>query len=169
QVNDVTRLQALVDKKKVVVTEAAIREALRLDDAEGKGFSGVETPLFKGMLVRQEIEEEGDEDKHVKDVTAGDDAQGDDIAARGEVSTVTQKPSIPSPTLTIPPSQPPQDILSTSQVQQTPPQLPQVQPPSPQPQAQQQAADFPMSLLQEALDACVALTRRCYTRKILDF
>nr|GEY42396.1 hypothetical protein [Tanacetum cinerariifolium] len=35
QVNDVTRLQALVDNKKVVVTEAIIREALRLDDAEG--------------------------------------------------------------------------------------------------------------------------------------
>nr|GFC31502.1 hypothetical protein [Tanacetum cinerariifolium] len=34
-VNDVTRLQALIDKKKVVVTEAAIREVLRLDDAEG--------------------------------------------------------------------------------------------------------------------------------------
>nr|GEZ24281.1 hypothetical protein [Tanacetum cinerariifolium] len=29
------KLQALVDKKKVVVTEAAIREVLRLDDAEG--------------------------------------------------------------------------------------------------------------------------------------
>nr|GEX27976.1 hypothetical protein [Tanacetum cinerariifolium] len=35
KVNDVTRLQALVDKKKVVVTEATIRVALRLDDAEG--------------------------------------------------------------------------------------------------------------------------------------
>nr|GFD10518.1 hypothetical protein [Tanacetum cinerariifolium] len=34
-VNDVTRLQALVDKKKVVVTEAIIRDALRLDDVEG--------------------------------------------------------------------------------------------------------------------------------------
>nr|GEV82799.1 hypothetical protein [Tanacetum cinerariifolium] len=33
--NDVTRLQALVDKKKVVVIEAAIRDALHLDDAEG--------------------------------------------------------------------------------------------------------------------------------------
>nr|GFB73516.1 hypothetical protein [Tanacetum cinerariifolium] len=29
------KLQALVDKKKVVVTEAAIREALCLDDAKG--------------------------------------------------------------------------------------------------------------------------------------
>nr|GFB04327.1 hypothetical protein [Tanacetum cinerariifolium] len=35
QSNDVTRLQALVDKKKVVVTEAAIKDALHLDDAEG--------------------------------------------------------------------------------------------------------------------------------------
>nr|GEY85549.1 hypothetical protein [Tanacetum cinerariifolium] len=35
QSNDVTRLQALVDKKKVVVTEAAIRNALCLEDAEG--------------------------------------------------------------------------------------------------------------------------------------
>nr|GEU57682.1 hypothetical protein [Tanacetum cinerariifolium] len=35
KVNDVTRLQALVDKKKVVVKEATIREVLRLDDAEG--------------------------------------------------------------------------------------------------------------------------------------
>nr|GEU53606.1 hypothetical protein [Tanacetum cinerariifolium] len=34
KVNDVTRLQALVDKKKVIITEATIRDALRLDDAE---------------------------------------------------------------------------------------------------------------------------------------
>nr|GEY20393.1 retrovirus-related Pol polyprotein from transposon TNT 1-94 [Tanacetum cinerariifolium] len=33
-VNDVTRLQALVDKKKVIITEATIRDDLRLDDAE---------------------------------------------------------------------------------------------------------------------------------------
>nr|GEX47719.1 hypothetical protein [Tanacetum cinerariifolium] len=35
QSNDITRLQALVDKKKVVITEATIREALHLDDAAG--------------------------------------------------------------------------------------------------------------------------------------
>nr|GEY46940.1 xylulose kinase-1 [Tanacetum cinerariifolium] len=35
KVNDVTRLQALVDKKKVIITEDAIRDALRLADAEG--------------------------------------------------------------------------------------------------------------------------------------
>nr|GEW32650.1 hypothetical protein [Tanacetum cinerariifolium] len=35
QVNDVMRLQALVDKKKVIIMEATIRDALHLDDVEG--------------------------------------------------------------------------------------------------------------------------------------
>nr|GEZ96317.1 hypothetical protein [Tanacetum cinerariifolium] len=216
EVNDVTRLHALVDKKKVVVTEAAIREVLRLDDAEGvdclpneeiftelarmgyekpstklmfykafflsqwkflihtilqcmsakrtswnefsssmasaviclstgdlsthttkyasptltqkvfanmrrvgKGFSRVDTPLFEGMLVSQEIEEEGDANEHVEEVTAGDAAHGDDSATHKEVPTITQKPSIPSPTPPTPPPQTPQDLPSTSQTVDT--------------------------------------------------
>nr|GEU76476.1 hypothetical protein [Tanacetum cinerariifolium] len=103
----------------------------------GKGFSGVDTPLFEGMLVGQEIEEGGDKEEHVEDVTVGDAAQGDDTDGHGEVPTVSQEPSIPSPTPPTPPPQPPQDLPSTSQ-----------------------AADFPMSLLQEALDACAAFTMR---------
>nr|GEW57754.1 hypothetical protein [Tanacetum cinerariifolium] len=117
----------------------------------GKGFSEVETPLFEGMLVEQVIEEEGDEEEHVKADTA---TQGDDTIAHRDDA---QEPSIPSPTPPTPPPQPPQDLPSTSHVQHTPPQSPQ---PHPQPQAQQHAADFPMSLLQEALDACVALAKR---------
>nr|GEV55392.1 reverse transcriptase domain-containing protein [Tanacetum cinerariifolium] len=35
KVNDVSRLQALVDRRKVITTKAIIRDALRLDDAEG--------------------------------------------------------------------------------------------------------------------------------------
>nr|GEV32607.1 hypothetical protein [Tanacetum cinerariifolium] len=35
RLNDVTRLQALVDKKKIVISEVVIREFLQLDDAEG--------------------------------------------------------------------------------------------------------------------------------------
>nr|GEX60958.1 putative ribonuclease H-like domain-containing protein [Tanacetum cinerariifolium] len=42
----------------------------------GKGFSGVKTPLFKGMLVVQEVEE-GDADENVENVNAGDAAEGD--------------------------------------------------------------------------------------------
>nr|GEU31043.1 RNA-directed DNA polymerase, eukaryota, reverse transcriptase zinc-binding domain protein [Tanacetum cinerariifolium] len=34
KVNDVTRLQALVDRKKVLISEETVREALRMDDAE---------------------------------------------------------------------------------------------------------------------------------------
>nr|GEY54400.1 hypothetical protein [Tanacetum cinerariifolium] len=106
---------------------------------------------------------QGDADEHVEEVNTGDAAEGDDSAAYGEVPTVAEEQSIQSPTPPSPPSQPPQDIPSTSQVQQTPPQSPQVQPPSPQPQPQphpQHAADFPMSLLQEAIDACATFTRR---------
>nr|GEV23460.1 hypothetical protein [Tanacetum cinerariifolium] len=122
KVNDVIRLQALVDKKKVVVTESTIRDALYLDDAEGvechpneeifselakmgyekpsikltfykaffssqrigKGFSKVDTPLFEGMLVAQEVEE-GDADEKVENVDAGDAAEGDVSAANDEV------------------------------------------------------------------------------------
>nr|GFC90533.1 hypothetical protein [Tanacetum cinerariifolium] len=47
------------------------------------------------MIVGQVIEEGGDEKEHVKDVTAGDAAQGDDTAAYGEVSTVQQPSSQP--------------------------------------------------------------------------
>nr|GEX46535.1 hypothetical protein [Tanacetum cinerariifolium] len=207
-VNDVIRLQALVDKKNVVVTEATIREALRLDDAEGveclpneeifaelakmgyekpstkltfykalfssqwkflihtilqcmsskrtpwnefsssmasaviclssgdlsthttkytspaltqkvfanmrrvgKGFSGVETPLFVGMLVEQQFDKEGDAKLHGKEVNAGDTAEEDVTVAHGEVPIADEEPSIPSPT----PPQPSHDIPSNSQ------------------------------------------------------
>nr|GFB31177.1 hypothetical protein [Tanacetum cinerariifolium] len=87
--DDVTRLQALVDRKKIVISDDVIREILQLDDAEGvnqvgdlsthttrfisptltqkvfanmrrvrKGFSGVETPLFEGMLAARQLAEE---------------------------------------------------------------------------------------------------------------
>nr|GEW87199.1 synaptobrevin, longin-like domain protein [Tanacetum cinerariifolium] len=242
QTNDVTRLQALVDRKKVVILEAAIRDVLRLDDAEGvdclpneeifaelarmgyekpstkltfykdffssqwkflihtllksmstkrtswnefssamasaviclstgrkfifskyifeslggKGFPGVKTPLFEGMLVVGVIEGEGNAEEQVQDVADDAAAQGADTAA---IRDAIQEQSIPSPTPPTPPSQQPQDLPSTSQVQHTPPHSPQPQP-QPQPQAHQQAADFPMSLLHEALDACAALARR---------
>nr|GEW59305.1 reverse transcriptase domain-containing protein [Tanacetum cinerariifolium] len=125
---DVTRLQALVDKKRIVITEEVVREILQLNDAEGviclpndeifaglarmgyekpstkltfykaffstqwkffihtilhslsakktswnevgKGFSGVETPLFETMLAVRDIAEE---------VEAQVPTQGDDV------------------------------------------------------------------------------------------
>nr|GEV26844.1 hypothetical protein [Tanacetum cinerariifolium] len=170
KVNDVRRLQALVDKKKVVVTEATIRDALRLDNAEGveclpneeifaelarmgyekpstkkqvgdlsthtikytspaltykvftnmrrvgKEFSGVETPLFEGMLVAQEVGEGVANEVHDEGVpTAGIATKGVVSSVDDVVPTADEEPSIPSPTPPTPPPQPFHDIPSTSQ------------------------------------------------------
>nr|GEX77371.1 ribonuclease H-like domain-containing protein [Tanacetum cinerariifolium] len=112
-VNDVTRLQALVDKKKVVVTESTIREALRLDDAEDvdclpneeiftelarMGYEKPSTKITSSMAsaviclsTEQEVDEEGDADDNVEEVNAGDAAKGEDSAAHEEVSTVAEE------------------------------------------------------------------------------
>nr|GEV68637.1 hypothetical protein [Tanacetum cinerariifolium] len=81
----------------------------------GKGFVGVETTLFEGMLVEHQVVEEGDANENDKNVKSGDAAEGDVSAAHGEVPTVAKEPSIPSPTPPTPPPQPSQDIPSTSQ------------------------------------------------------
>nr|GEW76459.1 uncharacterized mitochondrial protein AtMg00810-like [Tanacetum cinerariifolium] len=189
KVNDIMRLQALVDKKKVIITESTIRDALYLDDAEGieclpneeifielarmgyekpstkltfykaffsrhwkflihtilkqvgdlsthttkytspaltqkvfanmrwvgKGFSGVETPLFEGMIVEQQVDEGGAK-VNVDDVpVVGVVAEGVVSAANDEVPTAVEEPAIPSPTPPTPPPQPLQDQPLTSQ------------------------------------------------------
>nr|GFC69384.1 hypothetical protein [Tanacetum cinerariifolium] len=81
----------------------------------GKGFFGVETPLFEGMLVEHEIDEKGDAGEHVEEVNMGDAAEGDDSVAHGEVPTVAAEQSISFPTPPTPPPQSPQDIPLTSQ------------------------------------------------------
>nr|GFC20036.1 hypothetical protein [Tanacetum cinerariifolium] len=112
----------------------------------GKGCSGVETPIFEGMLVAREPKEQGD----VEEQGNANNAAEEPVTAVDDV--ITQ--STQSPTILTPPPQQHQDIPSTSQVQSPPPQ--QQSPPPAQPQG----AHFPMNFLQEALDACVALTRR---------
>nr|GEV64875.1 hypothetical protein [Tanacetum cinerariifolium] len=177
KINDVTRLQALVNKKKVVITKAAIRDTLRLDDPEGveclyneeifaelarmgykkpstkltfykvffsgqwnflihtllqcmsakrnswnelsssmasaviclssgKGFSGVETPLFEGMVVEQQVVKGDVDEVHCEDVNAAG------VVTEGVVSAVDND------------------------------------------------AGISMNLLQDLMDTCIALTRR---------
>nr|GEV67845.1 putative reverse transcriptase domain-containing protein [Tanacetum cinerariifolium] len=106
QSKDVTMLQALVDKKKVMITEATIQDVLLVDDAEGvdclpneddfaelarmgyeksvgKGCSGVETPLFEGMLVAGEPKEQGNAEEKVQG-NINDASQGPDTAVSGD-------------------------------------------------------------------------------------
>nr|GEV75336.1 hypothetical protein [Tanacetum cinerariifolium] len=90
----------------------------------GKGFSEVETPLFEGVLVEQQVVEKGDADRNDEEVNAGDAAKRDVSAAHEEVPNAPAEPSIPSPTPPTPTPQPSQDIPFTSQVQPTPPQSP---------------------------------------------
>nr|GFB06866.1 hypothetical protein [Tanacetum cinerariifolium] len=157
KVNDIIRLQALVDKKKCMSAKrtswkefsssmASAVICLSSDDLSahttkytspalthkvfanirrvGKGFSGLETPLFKGMLVAQAVEE-GDADENVENVNAGDTVERDVSAANDEVPTADEEPSILSPTPPTLPPQPSQYMPSTSQAQPTPPQSPQ--------------------------------------------
>nr|GEW75970.1 hypothetical protein [Tanacetum cinerariifolium] len=104
----------------------------------GKGFSGVETPLFEGMLVVQENVVEGIADEQVQDDVAVTTAPEDVTAA---VEEDIQAQIIPSPTPpTSPP--PPQDIPSTSHVPSPPPK-----PQSPTPTHPQVAQDLKIKML----------------------
>nr|GEX65106.1 putative ribonuclease H-like domain-containing protein [Tanacetum cinerariifolium] len=63
---DVTRLQALVDKKKIVISKAVIHEILQLNDVEGV----VETPFFEGMIADSQPADEELGAEHVQDDAA---------------------------------------------------------------------------------------------------
>nr|GFA96594.1 hypothetical protein [Tanacetum cinerariifolium] len=88
----------------------------------GKGCFGVETPLFEGMIVAQQVGE-GAAEVNVEDVPAAGVAdEGAASVNDDDVPAAIDEPSISSPT---PPTQPPlpsQDQPFTSQVQPTPPQ-----------------------------------------------
>nr|GEZ70912.1 hypothetical protein [Tanacetum cinerariifolium] len=133
------KLQALVDKKRVIITKATIRDALRLDDAKGieclpneeifaeLARMGYEKPSTKLTFYKMFFSSA--DEVHVEDVsTAGVAAEGVASVADDEVPAAVDEPSIPSPP---PPTQPlptSQDIPSTSQAQPTPPPSPIAQP-----------------------------------------
>nr|GEU28755.1 copia protein [Tanacetum cinerariifolium] len=125
KVNDVSRLQALVDRKKVIITEATIRDVLRLDDAEGieclpneeiftklarmGGRHGMSLAplwhLLSSAYSRVEnLTFQSAAKVNIKDVsTARVAAEGAASAADDEVHAAVDEPSIPSPP---PPTQP---------------------------------------------------------------
>nr|GEW07530.1 hypothetical protein [Tanacetum cinerariifolium] len=104
----------------------------------GKGFSGVKTLLFEGMLVAQEVGEGvADEVNDERVPVACVATKGDVSAAHNEVPTADEEPSIPSSTPPTPPPQPSQDTPLTFQ-----------------------DAGIPMNLLQEVINTRTTLTRR---------
>nr|GEV84224.1 retrovirus-related Pol polyprotein from transposon TNT 1-94 [Tanacetum cinerariifolium] len=106
----------------------------------GKGFSGVETPLFEGMLVARQPAEEGlvDEQVQVDDAFTA-------VVKENVVEDVAHD-AISSP--------PPPTILSPLQEPSSPPQQQKSSP-----QAPPQDAEFPTQL-QQVLNVCSALSKR---------
>nr|GFA77806.1 hypothetical protein [Tanacetum cinerariifolium] len=102
----------------------------------GKGFLGVETPLFEGMLAASHPAEEEVAKVQVQVDAAVEENIAEDVA----------HDAIPSP--------PPHDIPSPSQEPSSPPPQPQSSP-----QAPPQGAEFPTQL-QQVLNVCSALTKR---------
>nr|GEW30835.1 hypothetical protein [Tanacetum cinerariifolium] len=111
----------------------------------GKGFSGVDTPLLKGMIVAQQDDDVVDE--------------GAASVAVDDVPAAVEEPSIPSPTPNTQPPPPSQDLPSTSQVLPTPPPSPQQQP---QPSHD---TGISMDLFYTLLDRCTTLIRRKLERR----
>nr|GEW33766.1 ribonuclease H-like domain-containing protein [Tanacetum cinerariifolium] len=112
----------------------------------GKGFSVVDTLLFEGMLVPQQVQD------------------NIDAAAEDEDSAEPTPPS-PTPATTPPPQQ--ELIPSSSQAKTTPPpsphQSPITQPSSPpqqQPSQPSQTSDISMDLFNTLLETCTTLTRK---------
>nr|GEY44257.1 hypothetical protein [Tanacetum cinerariifolium] len=114
-----TNIQGRIAEKKVIITKDTIRQNLRLDDADGidclpdeeifaelaqmgyekpigKGFLGVETPLFDNMLVPQQVQDDADveDDDDVNEVSA---ASTPPLPTPATTSPPPQQEPIPSP------------------------------------------------------------------------
>nr|GFB40390.1 hypothetical protein [Tanacetum cinerariifolium] len=109
KVNDVTRLQALVFNKKVIIIETIIRDALRLDDAES-------IDCLPNEEIFTELSRMGAAEVNVDDVPAAGVADECDADVNADVVlTAIEEPYIPSPTPPTQPLPPSQDLPSISQ------------------------------------------------------
>ncbi|GJY71552.1 putative reverse transcriptase, RNA-dependent DNA polymerase [Tanacetum coccineum] len=114
-VNREAQIQALVDEKKVIVTEISIRRALHLKYAkgtdciptatifaklermgEGKGFSGRDTPLFPTMMVQasedmEPITDESINEEHVCTPSCDPPQSGEDRMQLNELINLCTK------------------------------------------------------------------------------
>nr|GFA96819.1 hypothetical protein [Tanacetum cinerariifolium] len=135
RLDDVTRLQALVDKKKIMSSEVVICEILQLDDVEGVVCLPNEE-IFAG-LAQMGYEKPTSWNEFSTAMASAVIYLSKEDVAHDAI------PSLPS-----------HDIPSPSQEPSLPPQQPQSSP-----QAPPQGADFPTHI-QQVLDICSALTRR---------
>nr|GFA34376.1 hypothetical protein [Tanacetum cinerariifolium] len=122
--DEVTRLQALVDRKKIVISEDVIHEILQLDDAEGV-VCLPNSEIFAG-LAQMGYEKPSTKMTFYKAFFSMEQVQADDVVATAVQENVTEDvatDAIPSP--------PSHDIPSPSQEKFSPPQQPQSLPQAP--------------------------------------
>nr|GFA55093.1 hypothetical protein [Tanacetum cinerariifolium] len=153
--NDAVRLQALIDRKKVIIIEDTVRQALCLDDATGidclpneeifaeLARMGYEKPSsMASAVICLATSRKFDFSKYIFDSMAVKDAAEDE----NDVNKVSAEPTPPSPTPAIPSPSPTQEHIPS------PPQAQTAQPsPSPPPQSSQ-TTDTSMTLLNTLLE-----------------
>nr|GFC59541.1 hypothetical protein [Tanacetum cinerariifolium] len=128
--NDVVRLQALIDRKKVIITEDTIRQALRLDDADGVDClsneeifaelarMGYEKPGLAGMnlvlpwlqlssALPQDVEDDAEDENDVHEVSVEPTLPSPTPATPSPSSTQEHIPSPPPAQTAQPSSSPP--------------------------------------------------------------
>nr|GEV56823.1 putative reverse transcriptase, RNA-dependent DNA polymerase [Tanacetum cinerariifolium] len=127
----------LVQKQTALVDEKDGIEVSVVDLKVGKGFSGVYTPLFDGMLVPKQ-------------------AQDVDDAAKGadDVNEVSNETTPPSPTPATPPPPPQQEHIPS------PPQAKTAQPTPPPQQQPSQTTKISITILNTLLETCATLTKQ---------
>nr|GEW93154.1 hypothetical protein [Tanacetum cinerariifolium] len=168
--NDAMKLQALIDRKKLIITEDTIRQALRLDNADG---------LKRGKITKLDA----DEDVTLVDVDAN--TQGrmeEDVTAVKDINATQSEPTVfddeedateveedegdnevsaastpPSPKSATTPLSPQQEPI------RSPPQAQPAQPSSPphhQPAQPAASSESLITLLNTLMETCATLTQK---------
>nr|GEX18639.1 ribonuclease H-like domain-containing protein [Tanacetum cinerariifolium] len=186
--NNVVRLQALIDRRKVIITEDTVRQALKLDDADSINclpnekileelarmglVRNVDSPLkfymyprFLQLMINAQI---ADLFSHNTKYTSPALTQKVFANIRRVEDEDAVEPTPPSPTPATTPPPPQQELISSpTQVAPTSPLLPHQSPiahpsspPQPQPSQSLQTTDISMDLLNTLLETCTTLTRK---------
>nr|GEV75977.1 hypothetical protein [Tanacetum cinerariifolium] len=177
--DDVVRLQALIDRSKVIITKDIIRQALRLDDTDGvdclpnkeifaelarmgyeKPFTKTAWNEFSSSMASAVIylATVGDLSSHNTKYTFPALTQkvfaNMRIEDEDDDNEVSAEPTPPSPTRVTPPPSPTQEHISS------PPQAQTAQPSSPPQQQPSHTTDISVTILNTLLVTCATLTKQ---------
>nr|GEW07598.1 ribonuclease H-like domain-containing protein [Tanacetum cinerariifolium] len=152
--NDVVKLQALIDRKKVVVTEDVIRQDLRLDDADGVECLPNEE-IFAELAHMGYEKPPPNAKRTVWNEFSCSMASVVICLATAKVEEDVEVPATPtSPSPTNKPSPPPQDPITT------PPQAQPALPSSPPREQPSDTSESSMTLLNTLMETCATLSQK---------